>query len=72
MIVSHLYHFRIDVFIIVIDLLLQEFDNQFDEVNMELIRCMSCFNPKDDFSSFDKEKVIKLATCILLIFQTLI
>ncbi|XP_047978826.1 zinc finger MYM-type protein 1-like [Salvia hispanica] len=42
----------------VIDLLLQELDNRFDEVNMELIRCMACFNPKDNFSSFDKEKLI--------------
>ncbi|XP_047950942.1 zinc finger MYM-type protein 1-like [Salvia hispanica] len=60
--VSYLHHFRVDVFIKVIDLLLQELDNRFDEVNMELIRCMACFNPKDDFSSFDKEKVLKLAT----------
>ncbi|XP_041999787.1 uncharacterized protein LOC121749268 [Salvia splendens] len=29
---------------------------------MELLRCMACFNPKDGFSSFDKEKVLKLAT----------
>ncbi|XP_042033615.1 uncharacterized protein LOC121780165 [Salvia splendens] len=60
--VSYLHHFRVDVFIKVIDLLLQELDNQFDEVNMELLRCMACFNPKDSFSSFDKEKVLKLAT----------
>ncbi|XP_042027268.1 uncharacterized protein LOC121774463 [Salvia splendens] len=60
--VSYLHHFRVDVFIKVIDLLLQELDNRFDEVNMELLRCMACFNPKDDFSSFDKEKVLKLAT----------
>ncbi|XP_042032211.1 uncharacterized protein LOC121778885 [Salvia splendens] len=46
----------------VIDLLLQELDNRFDDVNMELIRCMACFNPKDNFSSFDKENVLKLAT----------
>ncbi|XP_042056443.1 zinc finger MYM-type protein 1-like [Salvia splendens] len=60
--VSYLHHFRVDVFIKVIDLLLQELDNRFDEVNMELLRCMACFNPKDGFSSFDKEKVLKLAT----------
>ncbi|KAL6520811.1 hypothetical protein OROHE_016992 [Orobanche hederae] len=60
--VSYLYHFRVDVFIAVIDLLLQELDNRFDEVNMELLRCMACLNPKDCFSSFNKEKVLKLAT----------
>ncbi|XP_042033640.1 uncharacterized protein LOC121780185 [Salvia splendens] len=60
--VSYRHHFRIDVFIEVIDLLLQEFDNRFDEVNMELIRCMACFSPRDGFSSSDKESVLKLAT----------
>ncbi|XP_042026985.1 zinc finger MYM-type protein 1-like [Salvia splendens] len=60
--VSYHRHFRIDVFIEVIDLLLQEFDNRFDEVHMELIRCMACFSPRDGFSSFDKESVLKLAT----------
>ncbi|XP_042035304.1 zinc finger MYM-type protein 1-like [Salvia splendens] len=60
--VTYRHHFRIDVFIEIIDLLLQEFDNRFDEVNMELIRCMACFNPRDGFSSFDKESVLKLAT----------
>lgn len=60
--VCYVHHFRVDVFIEVIDLLLQELDNRFDEVNMELLRCMACLNPKDCFSSFDKEKVLKLAT----------
>ncbi|KAG6401449.1 hypothetical protein SASPL_138306 [Salvia splendens] len=60
--VTYRHHFRIDVFIEIIDLLLQEFNNRFDEVNMELIRCMACFNPRDGFSSFDKESVLKLAT----------
>ncbi|KAL6538192.1 hypothetical protein OROGR_012180 [Orobanche gracilis] len=60
--VSYLHHFRFDVFIEVIDLLLQELDNRFDEINMELLKCMACLNPKDGFYSFDKEKVLKLAT----------
>ncbi|KAL6542463.1 hypothetical protein OROMI_024065 [Orobanche minor] len=60
--VSYLHHFRVDVFIEVIDLLLQELDNRFDEVNIELLRCMACLNPNDCFSSFNKEKVLKLAT----------
>ncbi|XP_057793165.1 uncharacterized protein LOC131009774 [Salvia miltiorrhiza] len=60
--VSYLHHFRADVFIEVIDLLLQELDNRFDEVNMELLICMASLYPKDGFSSYDKEKVLKLAT----------
>ncbi|XP_057791603.1 uncharacterized protein LOC131008657 [Salvia miltiorrhiza] len=56
--VSYLHHFRVDVFIEVIDLLLQELDNRFDEVNMELLICMASLNPKDGFSSYDKEKLV--------------
>ncbi|XP_057802841.1 uncharacterized protein LOC131018137 [Salvia miltiorrhiza] len=69
--VSYLHHFRVDVFIEVIDLLLQELDNRFDEVNMELLICMASLNPKDGFSSYDKEKVLKLATFYPSEFSTI-
>ncbi|XP_010670598.3 uncharacterized protein LOC104887624 [Beta vulgaris subsp. vulgaris] len=29
---------------------------------MELLTCMACLSPKDNFCSFDKDKVLKLAT----------
>ncbi|XP_048494662.1 uncharacterized protein LOC125494860 [Beta vulgaris subsp. vulgaris] len=58
----YLHHFRVEVFIGVIDLQLQELNNHFDEVNMELIKCMACLCPKDGFSSFNKENVLKLST----------
>jgi hypothetical protein len=56
------YHrFKVDMFSGVIDRQLKELDDRFDEVNTELLICMSSFSPKDSFATFDKEKLIKLA-----------
>src|SRR5438105_8239767 len=54
-------HFRREVYIGVIDQISQELDNRFDEVNMELLSCMSAFNPSNSFASFDTQKVRRLA-----------
>ncbi|XP_021775781.1 zinc finger MYM-type protein 1-like [Chenopodium quinoa] len=51
---TNLHHFRVEIFLGVIDLHLQELDNRFDEISMELLTCMACLNPKDNFSYFDK------------------
>ncbi|XP_021773370.1 uncharacterized protein LOC110737319 [Chenopodium quinoa] len=59
---TNLHHFRVKIFLGVIDLHLQELDNRFSERSMELLACMSCLSSKDNFSSFDKEKVLKLAS----------
>ncbi|XP_021728408.1 uncharacterized protein LOC110695489 [Chenopodium quinoa] len=56
------HHFRGGIFLEVINLHLQELDNRFNEKNMELLTCMTSLSPKDNFSSFDKEKVLKLAS----------
>ena len=54
-------HFRREVYIGVIDKIIQELGNRFDEVNMELLSCMSAFNPSNSFASFDPQKVRRLA-----------
>ncbi|XP_021729320.1 uncharacterized protein LOC110696336 [Chenopodium quinoa] len=59
---TNLHHFRVEIFLGEIDLHLQELDNRFSERSMELLTCMACLSPKDNFSSFDKEKVLKLAS----------
>ncbi|XP_048500242.1 uncharacterized protein LOC104894676 [Beta vulgaris subsp. vulgaris] len=59
--VTNLHHFRVEVFLSVIDLQLQELENRFPEISKELLVCMSCFNPTNRFSSFDKRKLIQLA-----------
>jgi hypothetical protein len=40
-------HFRREVYIGAIDKISQELDNRFDEVNMELLSCMSALNPSN-------------------------
>ena len=53
--------FHADMFLGVVDMQLQELNNKFDEVNTELLRCMSAFNLANSFSTFDIEKLVKLA-----------
>ncbi|XP_057538146.1 uncharacterized protein LOC130815676 [Amaranthus tricolor] len=59
---TNLHHFRVEIFLEVIDLHLQELDNRFNEINMELLTCMVSLSPQGNFSSFDKEKILKLAS----------
>jgi hypothetical protein len=54
-------HFRREVYIGVIDQISQELDNLIDEINMELLSCMSAFSPSHSFTSFDAHKVRRLA-----------
>ncbi|KAI5438902.1 hypothetical protein KIW84_024574 [Lathyrus oleraceus] len=44
-----------------IDRQLQELNNHFPEVNTELLLCVACLSPRDSFSAFDKERLIRLA-----------
>ncbi|XP_066373509.1 uncharacterized protein [Miscanthus floridulus] len=53
-------HFRREVYIGVIDQISQELDNRFDDINMELLSCMSAFSPSNSFASFDARKVRRL------------
>jgi hypothetical protein len=49
------------VYIGVIDQISQELDDRFDEINMELLSCMSAFSPSQSFASFDAHKLRRLA-----------
>jgi hypothetical protein len=46
-------HFRRQVYIGIIDRIIQELDTRFDEVNMELLSCMTVLNPSNSFASVD-------------------
>ena len=43
-----------------IDRQLQELNNRFTKVNIELLLCVASLNPRDSFFPFDKEKLIFL------------
>jgi hypothetical protein len=53
-------HFRREIYIRIIDEISQELHYRFDEINMELLSCMS-FNSSDSFASFDAQKLRRLA-----------
>ena len=50
-------HFRREVYIGVIDQISLELESRFNEVNMELLSCMSALDPSNSFASFDAHKV---------------
>jgi len=57
----NLHHYRVEVFYVVINMQLQELNNRFNEVNTELLLCISCLSLADSFSVFDKRKLIQFA-----------
>ncbi|KAK9677159.1 hypothetical protein RND81_11G124600 [Saponaria officinalis] len=59
--VTNIHRFRVEMFLSVIDLQVQELNNRFDETNMELLLCMACLNPVNSFASFNKQKLLRLA-----------
>ncbi|XP_050920195.1 uncharacterized protein LOC127137815 [Lathyrus oleraceus] len=59
--VSNLHHFQVGLYYEVIDRQLQELNNYFTEVNTELLLGVACLSPRDSFSTFDKERLIRLA-----------
>ncbi|XP_042065212.1 uncharacterized protein LOC121808683 [Salvia splendens] len=58
---KNLHYYRVELFCSVIDLQAQELNQRFDEVNTDLVLCMSCFDHRDLFSAFDLEKLLRLA-----------
>ncbi|KAK4278543.1 hypothetical protein QN277_016378 [Acacia crassicarpa] len=59
--VTHLHHFKVDIFYAVIDTQLQELNDRFSEVSLNLLECMACLNPCNSFSAFDKNKLCEFA-----------
>ena len=54
-------YFQVELFFVVLDLQLQELNNCFNEVNMELFLCLACLCPNDTFAAFGKDKLVHLA-----------
>ncbi|XP_023633335.1 zinc finger MYM-type protein 1 [Capsella rubella] len=59
--ITTLHHYKVDCFYNVLDMQLQEFNDRFDEVNSELLVCMSSLSPIDSFRQFDKSLLMRLA-----------
>ncbi|KAJ1276189.1 hypothetical protein BS78_05G195100 [Paspalum vaginatum] len=59
--INNEHHYRIDCFFAVLDLLQKEFNDRFNEVNSELLSCMSALSPENSFHNFNAEKLLHLA-----------
>ncbi|CAM8982703.1 unnamed protein product [Rhodiola kirilowii] len=59
--ITNLQHLQVDCFYTVVDLILQEFNDRFNEVNSELLICMASLSPTDLFRHFDMLKLMRLA-----------
>ena len=59
--ITHLHHYRVELFYTVIDMQLQELNSRFNEVNTELLLCMASLDPSNSFSNFDKGKLLRFA-----------
>ena len=55
------HYFKVSVFNVPIDVTLTEMNHRCNEVNTELVDCMSCLNPINNFSKFSVDKLIRLA-----------
>ncbi|CAL9006431.1 unnamed protein product [Prunus brigantina] len=55
------HHYRVELFIYVIDEQITELEDRFNEVNTELLICLACLSAKDSFVAFDKLKLLRLA-----------
>ncbi|XP_042022997.1 uncharacterized protein LOC121770313 [Salvia splendens] len=57
---KNLHYYRVEIFCSVIDMQAQELNHRFGET--DLLLCMACFDPRDSFSAFDLEKLLRLAS----------
>ncbi|CAN6560065.1 unnamed protein product [Malus baccata var. baccata] len=59
--ITNFHYYRVDLYFQVLDMQLKELNDRFNEVNIELLLCMACLSPVNNFASFDKEKIGRLA-----------
>ncbi|CAN6578727.1 unnamed protein product [Malus baccata var. baccata] len=58
---TNFHYYRVDLYFQVLDKQLKELNDRFNEVNTELLLCMTCLSPVNNFASFDKAKIARLA-----------
>ncbi|CAL8168545.1 unnamed protein product [Prunus armeniaca] len=55
------YHYRVELFLHVIDGQLVELNDHFNEVNIEFLTWLACLSPNNSFVAFEKQKLVRLA-----------
>ncbi|CAN6242141.1 unnamed protein product [Urochloa humidicola] len=59
--VTNMHFYHVEVFLAAIDAILTEMNHRFSEASSELLVCMAALNPRNSFSSFDVDKLVRLA-----------
>jgi hypothetical protein len=55
---EHLHH---EIFNVVLDQVIVEFNNRFVERSTQLLRCVACLDPSNYFANYDEDKLVELA-----------
>ncbi|XP_068313714.1 uncharacterized protein [Pyrus communis] len=59
--ITNFHCYLVDLYFQVLDMQLKELNDHFNEENTELLLCMACLSPVNNFASFDKAKIVLLA-----------
>ncbi|TQE11402.1 hypothetical protein C1H46_002965 [Malus baccata] len=59
--ITNFHYYCVDLYFQVLDMQLKELNDSFNEVNTELLLYMACLSLVNNFASFDKEKIVRLA-----------
>lgn len=59
--ITNMHHYHVDCFNTIIDWLLQEIDNCFNETTSQLLVCSASFSPRDSFHDFNVDNLVRLA-----------
>ncbi|XP_039120867.1 uncharacterized protein LOC120257479 [Dioscorea cayenensis subsp. rotundata] len=54
---TYLHYYRVEVFYSVLDMIMQDMNTRFLESTIELLSCISCLDPKQSFSRFDRHQI---------------
>ncbi|XP_042448849.1 uncharacterized protein LOC122033750 [Zingiber officinale] len=59
-VITNLHHYRVEIFYRVVDSVIQEMNTRFSEVGTELLSCIACLHPRNSFSEFNVQKLVRL------------
>jgi hypothetical protein len=67
---TFLHHYRVGIFFVVLDKICVEMNNRFGESTIEILTCFSCLDPKNNFSRFNIDSLVRGAQIYDVDFST--
>jgi len=58
--VTYYHHFHHGILIVVLDQVICELSNRFPQRSIQLLRCVACLDPTNEFANFEIEKLVKV------------